>query len=393
MSEKRKQRIERLYAEGKYGKYREEKFKNGDYYDVVSYVTNFDKGFDKAPFTDGDSLVLCQLAYTNIHLFAGKKLREIPSLIKDEKEVAPYCGEDCMRLIKAMEKSVRFGDIVVLDGETKVSEEEQCQYGVLLFDCGDFLYTACRGTDDHLIGWFEDIDLIYKEELVSHRYTVNALNRYGATYDKPFIVGGHSKGGNIAVYASAFCNPEISERIIAVYDHDGPGFLPSVAEREEMRKIFPKVDKTCPELSVFGIMMREKELTLRTVYSHNNGIYQHYIMNWQIEKNDGTLVLAEKNNRASRVVNGVVDEVLPKMTYDDRVCFRTFCVSIMGKANIASLDDISFLAVLKVVGAMFSEPIKRQGYMWKLLGMVIASVFRNEKRVRREIRREKNSNR
>ncbi len=381
--EKLNKKLENYLKKGEYKKYRKLKYKRGDYYDILSYITDFKYSFDEKPFTDADSLVLCQLAYTDLSDFKGKKLSEVAANVIDSKKVAPYCHDDCMRVINALSKSERLGEIIVLDAREKLSKEEDCQYGVTLFDCGKFLYMACRGTDDHMIGWLEDVDLIILPELRSHTLTIEALNEYGKLYEKPFIVGGHSKGGNMALYSSAFCEPSVQDRIIKVYDHDGPGLLPSAFEKDGMKNIIDRVDKSCPELSVFGMVMHEGT-PYRVIYSHCRDIYQHYILNWQIEKDNGSFVKAEITDRVSRVIRIVIEIVLPTMTEEDRVRFRAFTATILDRTGIFVLDDFSFGKILKLIGKMFEQPWEEQKFMWKLLGKVLKAIPKAEKAAKKE---------
>ena len=390
-SEKLNKKLEKYLKKGKYKKYRKLRFKHGEYYNILSYITDFKYSFDEKPFTDADSLVLCQLAYTDLSDFKGKKLSEIAENVIDSKKVAPYCHDDCMKVIDALTQSERLGGIVVLDAREKLSKEEDCQYGVTLFDCGEFLYMACRGTDDHMIGWLEDVDLIIMPEIRSHELTIEALNEYGKFYEKPFIVGGHSKGGNMALYSAAFCDATVQDRIIKVYDHDGPGLLPSTFEKEEMKNIIDRVDKTCPELSVFGMIMHEG-VPYRVVYSHCHDIYQHYIFNWQIEKTDGTCVKAEITDRVSRVVRIVIEIVLPTMTEEDRMRFRAFTASILDRAGIFVLGDFSFGKILKLIGKMFGQPWSEQKFMWGILGKVLKAIPKAEKAAKKEKNEYKKAN-
>ena len=76
-SEKLNKKLEKYLKKGKYKKYRKLRFKHGEYYNVLSCITDFKYSFDEKPFTDADSLVLCQLAYTDLSDFKGKKLSEI----------------------------------------------------------------------------------------------------------------------------------------------------------------------------------------------------------------------------------------------------------------------------------------------------------------------------
>ena len=167
--------------------------------------------------------------------------------------------------------------------------------------------------------------------------------------------------------------------------------MPSTFEKEEMKNIIDRVDKTCPELSIFGMIMHEG-VPYRVVYSHCRDIYQHYIFNWQIEKTDGTCVKAEITDRVSRVVRIVIEIVLPTMTEEDRMRFRAFTASILDRVGIFVLGDFSFGKILKLIGKMFGQPWSEQKFMWGILGKVLKAIPKAEKAAKKEKNEYKKAN-
>ena len=60
------------------------------------------------------------------------------------------------------------------------------------------------------------------------------------------ILGGHSKGGNLAVYASVFARPSVKKRIITVYNNDGPGIDSDFVKPPDYLAILPKIKSIVP---------------------------------------------------------------------------------------------------------------------------------------------------
>lgn len=138
-------------------------------------------------------------------------------------------------------------------------------------------------------------------------------------------------------------------------------------------------------------MIMHEGTPYRVIYSHSRNIYQHYILNWQIEKDDGSFVKAEINDRVSRVVRIVIEIVLPTMTEEDRVRFRTYTATILDLAGIFVLDDFSFGKILKLIEKMFEQPWKEQKFMWQILGKVLKAIPKAEKAAKKEKKEYKKS--
>ena len=97
--------------------------------------------------------------------------------------------------------------------------------------------------------------------------------------------GGHSKGGNLAVYAAAHSAEEVQKRLVRVYSHDGPGFLSAVLRSGEFQAVAPKLDKTLPQSSLVGMLLEQQE-NFQIVKSNRVGLWQHDPFSWQVEGND-----------------------------------------------------------------------------------------------------------
>lgn len=390
---KNTEKIERKAAklnERKFKKaYNKFSFKHNRFYNLVSYAENFDKKFSELPFCDADSLILCQLAYMNLEYFKGESICDVLKAAKEKEidllKVAPYCYEDCVSLLKALENNKRLRDVKIIDADNKLSSEMKYQYGIALFDCKDFVYVACRGTDDHMVGWLEDVDLIYTEALASHKLSIEALTKYAKETDKPIVVGGHSKGGNIAVYISSFCEKEIRDRIIAVYNYDGPGFLERDMADERYKAAISKVQKYCPEFSVFGMVLNNGA-EYKTIYSHSSGIWQHYLFNWQINKNDGSLVIADTTCHASKTIRLVIEKVLPTMSFEERALFRHLVARALDGANIFVLADFTIGRIIRMFKVWGRQSAKEQRFLWKLLFKVLKAVPPCQRKANKEIK-------
>ena len=104
----------------------------------------------------------------------------------------------------------------------------------------------------------------------------------GALPFRPLLVGGHSKGGNLAVYAAVFCGQDVQKRILAVYNNDGPGFYSSLLSLPEHKPVAGKITTLLPESSVVGMLLEHEE-AYQVVRSTQVGLMQHDGFSWQVQ--------------------------------------------------------------------------------------------------------------
>ena len=247
-----------------------------------------DLNLEKSEFNEIDNLILSRFSYfpfDNIikedevvtikelsERFEKTDINPIHILWKDDKEFFP-----------AMGKTERFGNMLATKYVNKIETEQEKQFSaitVLMPD--DTIYVSFRGTDNTIVGWKEDFNMSFKSHIASQISAKEYLENIAEEFpNKKIRVGGHSKGGNIAIYASAFAKQEVKDRIINVYNNDGPGFCEDVIKTEEYQEIMPKTHTYIPQSSIIGRLMNHKE-EYTIVESTQKGIMQHDLYTWQI---------------------------------------------------------------------------------------------------------------
>ena len=195
-------------------------------------------------------------------------------------------------LLEKLCSGARFGTMRLAGYINQVSEEKGEQFSAIICILDDeTVYVAFRGTDDTLIGWKEDFTLCFMkqtagqksaEEYLSRCFGGMDLSKAGESF--PIRVGGHSKGGNFAVYAAAFCRKDVRARITDVYTNDGPGFLEEIIQSQEYRDILPRVHSIIPEESIFGLLL-ENGYYHKVIKSSNKGLWQHDALSWKVMRN------------------------------------------------------------------------------------------------------------
>lgn len=203
--------------------------------------------------------------------FTEKTIDRAKILQKEDKDFFPLMAE-----------SKRFGEMEVTKYINKIDVEEEQQFSAITILMPDnTIYVSYRGTDTSIIGWKEDFNMSFKSNIKSQLDAVLYLQTIAQYYENPIRVGGHSKGGNLAVYASVFASEEIKKRIIIIYNNDGPGFDDDITEKEEYKEMIKKVHTYIPQDSIFGRLLNHEE-KYTVIESAQKGIMQHEVYSWQV---------------------------------------------------------------------------------------------------------------
>ena len=253
--------------------------------------------FSVDPFNEVDNLILAELAYSPFYGYvAGPDLKtEVPISEVCRRFFEDHTDEEIMSsnmsikvapfLMRKMVVSTRFKDIRLTGFVDEYDEKTEMQFSVTTFLLPDnTYYVAYRGTDDTIVGWKEDFNMAFMYQTPGQMRAVKYLNDNFRKGHKKLRVGGHSKGANFAVFASAFADTSVKKKIINVYSNDGPGFREAVTNTEEYKSILPILISTVPEQSVIG-MIFDNNIEHQVVKSTNTGAYQHDAMSWCVKGN------------------------------------------------------------------------------------------------------------
>lgn len=267
---------------------------------IIDYIREYgDYSFSEKPLGEVDSLVFCQFAYLKFDgLVPGPDDDAPPVSIRQIFESRDYdnlYGDERYReknteLFLAMVHSRRFGSLKINYYVNHIELEKETQFSAVTFQPDEELfYIAYRGTDETIVGWKEDLNLAFSEPVPGQVMSVEYLERSAEKIGKPFYMGGHSKGGNFAVYAAMNCRRDIQNKIVIIFNHDGPGFRPEVKEKGQFDKIEDRIRQTVPHSSLVGMLL-SSDGNYRVVESRNFGLAQHDPYSWLIEKDDFQIV-------------------------------------------------------------------------------------------------------
>lgn len=283
---------------------------------IIDYVKKYGNiPWAEMAFSDVDSLVLCQLSYLKYDGIVSGVRENGPSIIL--KDIAKHADYEKLFADERYEKENRALFEAAISGRrfcnmrlncyiNIVEKEWETQFSAITFLLEDgTLYIAFRGTDETIVGWKEDFNMAFLSPVPGQAYSVKYLNMVMGRLYKPFYIGGHSKGGNLAIYSAMKCIPRVQERILKIYSMDGPGFRQGVLEECGYDKIADRVVKILPQSSLIG-MIFEKEIRYITVESNRFGLAQHDPYTWQVE--EVHFAVAEDINESSRFRDNTINE-------------------------------------------------------------------------------------
>ena len=253
-----------------------------------------DVSFDVSSFNDVDNVILSCLAYTDF----GELFNEHNKIYRLEETFKLFCEKHSLQEVRESKQFLErvpllFEDMVVGDRfkGTKIGyykdvleKETIKQFAAVVFFLPDGTnYIAFRGTDSTITGWKEDFLMSCSSDTEGAKEAVAYLNDVAKNIDGDLILGGHSKGGNFAMYASIFCDEAVKERITKVYNNDGPGFRDEIINTDEYKKAVPKICNIIPQTSIIGqLLSNYGKYTI--IKSNATGIFQHDALTWEPTK-------------------------------------------------------------------------------------------------------------
>ena len=326
---------------------------------IIDYLDwRGDVPFKLDPFNEVDNVLLCELVYSAFDgIVPGPNLKTKLSIEEVcELFFSKYTEEELMArkamtklapfLMKKMAHSKRYGGTKVSGFVNEVDKDKQIQFAVCTFYLPDgSIFVAFRGTDDTLIGWKEDFNMCYSDGTGGQLKAVNYLNENFARTMKPIRIGGHSKGGNFAVYAAAFCKTHIKDNIIAVYNNDGPGFIPEILKTDEYKSILKRVKRFIPTDSIIGMLMYTKTKPA-IIVSDNKGINQHDLLSWHVQRNKFEYATAISSS--SVMIDEVIKKWALRFDYETRAIFWDIFFESLESSGATKMSQITSKKVKSV---------------------------------------------
>ena len=326
----------------------------GNIIDYIKWRGDIEIKYDG--FNEVDNAILSRLSYFDFsncfntykeELLLDEAYGEYSKLFPQEKNIL---WKDDDQLFPLMALSKRYQNLKLTRFVNRIDINEQKQFSVITIILPDnTIFISYRGTDNTIIGWKEDFNLSFQDNVPAQLESVKYLNEIAKAYPNIKIrLGGHSKGGNLAIYAATFCDDSIKKRILAVYNNDGPGVSKSISQKDNYKEMVNRMHTFIPQSSVVGkLLSHEEDYTV--VESTQIGIMQHDIFSWQLEGTHFNYL--DNVDNGSIIIDNTLKDWLNEMSEEERGKFIDTVFGLLTDTNIKTFSDMkkNWLESAKIV--------------------------------------------
>lgn len=304
-----------------------------------------DLTFTQDPLNAVDALVFSSLAY----ICYGCKVESEPNTPVRLKAAAEdyFSQEDhesrCrvkndLDLLHLAARTQRFGQTEVCMYRDQLIPVQETQFAAMTFLLDDgSMFLAFRGTDYSLVGWKEDFNMTFQQTVPAQRMAQEYARQVALEYDRPMYLGGHSKGGNLAVFAAARSSPMIQKQIRGVYNHDGPGFTKYLMGDPGYIAMVPRIETYIPQSSVIGMLLDHEE-PYTVIQSKTVGLLQHDPYSWEVLGKN--FIPVQKITESSQFLDATIKTWFAEMSNAERNQLVDVMFTLLGTGGIDTVQEL-----------------------------------------------------
>ncbi len=292
-----------------------------------------------------DALIFSGLSYI---CYTGKAdmSTDMPILLKEAAEA--FFSQDpaerrCrtkydMDLLQLAAETTRFGSSKICMYRDEFIPEQETQFAAMTFLLDDgSAFLAFRGTDNSLVGWKEDFNMTFQQTIPAQRLALQYTREVALEHSAPMYLGGHSKGGNLAVFASARSSPMIQSRILGIFNHDGPGFTQYLMGDPGYLAMVPKIRTFIPQSSVIGMLLEHEE-PYTVIRSKSVGLLQHDLYTWDVLGKQ--FIPVEEITEGSQFADATIKTWFANMTNQERNQLVDVMFSLLGTGGVDTVHEL-----------------------------------------------------
>lgn len=329
------------------------------------------------PLNEVDGLIFSQLSYLRMEGIVPQVGEEGEITIREANRRYVKTNQKMMfhadkeRLLEEMANSKRYGEMTLSNyiSMTDVATQQQFAAMHIRIAPGQ-CFIVFRGTDSSVVGWREDCNMCYMMPVPAQQAAVDYVEQTMNGEFRKYYLGGHSKGGNLAIYSAVFVSPKLRKKIAAVYSYDGPGFCRAMSTVEAYLDVRKRIHAFVPEESVIGLFMEYEESSI-VVKSEQSGLAQHEGFFWKVSGN--RFERAEALHPGSQAISETIREFLQRVSNEEKKALIDSFFLVFEKAQISDFLDLLELdakkaaALLKAVATVPKETREVVGKLMKLL--------------------------
>lgn len=322
----------------------------GNMNSLTEYVKKFGSfRFGNMGMTEADNAVFCRLAYLELARFTGKTLGEAA-----EEYPLPENANDILKdtvyLLREAGKTIRFGYITVENCREITSNNLETAFYAVTFAVDiDTFFIAFRGTDDKILSFYDDAKLAYSFPIASQTTAMGYVTERLSEHNGNFFLGGHSKGGNQALFAYMFLRDDEKSRILRVYNNDGPGFPQEIADILFTPANCEKVYNLLPEDSIIGRMLTDGG-KIKIVKSTASGVAQHNMFTWEL--NGSAFKAVKRFSALSEYMEDTLTQSLETLPPERMQSAAAAIFEIAKNSGIKSVKDINVKNIKNILPAV-----------------------------------------
>ncbi len=325
----------------------------GNENNIFDYIAwRGDLSFSKDPLNEVDALIFAVLSYldwdiehareTNIALAPILQSVSEPMLAQNAHTTSNGLidREQVLKMLPILGRTTRFSQVKVLNYQHKYDEDVTLQFAAISFLLpNDELVISYRGTDDTLVGWKEDLNMSYAPFVPAQEEAKRYLEYIADKFPQSLIhVSGHSKGGNLAIYAAANANYSVKSRLLGVYNNDGPGFHQEFLQTAAYQSVAHLLHTFIPNSSIVGMLLEHEE-AYQVISSTAKAFLQHAPLSWEVI---GTkFVYLEERSSLGKYSDAVISNWLATCSADEKAEFIDALFDILASGRAKSLSEIT----------------------------------------------------
>lgn len=308
---------------------------NSKFCNVFDYLNwRGDLSFDQVGVCEVDGLIFSILSYVDYSEVVSSEIHGIrrpPALLTitkrylsahsggDVPELGLMLSKEIVKLLVKASKTKRFGLLRPICFVNKICDQTEMQFSAIAFsfENGD-TFVAFRGTDDTLVGWKENFNMSFIYPVPAQKEAVAFLDYVASKTQGRIYLGGHSKGGNLAVYAGVKASLKTRERIERIYSNDAPGFDAAFIGGKDYKDMKERISTFLPQSSVVGMLLEHEE-GYTVIKSRNSGLLQHNGFSWEVM--GGKFIYLDSITENSKMLDKKMKSFLAGMTKEERENF------------------------------------------------------------------------
>lgn len=320
---------------------------------ILDYITwRGDLSLKQYPLNEIDALIFSELSYIKMNGIVSESFSRkgitleqaahdffyAPDIL-ERSDTGLFINNSLIELLRVMGNAPRYKNMQLCGFVESLDTAHEKQFAAITILPGDgTIFVAFRGTDDTIVGWKEDFNMAFITPVPSQKDALEYLTAAASKLPGKIRVGGHSKGGNLAVYAATFCQPKIQHRILNIYNHDGPGFQTNITDTPEFNAIRDKIQTYVPQTSIIGMLLAHHN-TYTIIKSEESGIMQHDPFSWQL---DGPhFIIQDKLTDQSILIDKTIRTWLEKLDNKQREDFVDALYRVLTSSDAATLRELS----------------------------------------------------